>query len=192
LPNIFWRTASTDTTSAVARLRAATRASHDAVDAAFGDYDLSDRRAYRAFLRAHARALPAAEAAIGALAFARTLPPRTALLMSDLADLGEQPPPPFQFSVSHDAARWGALYVVEGSRLGGVMLARSVGTDLPSRYLAAAHGPGQWRAIREAIDAAGVGQLPAWHEAMIAGATATFDLYAQAARHELPALANTR
>lgn len=165
----------------MARLRAATRASHDAVDAAFGDYDLSDRDAYRRFLRAHARALPAAEGALGGLAFARTLPPRTTLLARDLAELGEAMPPALPFALHGDAALWGALYVVEGSRLGGVMLARSAGADLPSRYLSAAHGAGQWRAIREAIDVAGAGAPPAWHDALVTGAAATFDLYAAAA-----------
>ncbi|WP_375270817.1 biliverdin-producing heme oxygenase [Sphingomonas sp.] len=164
----------------MARLRAATRASHDSVDAAFGAYDLSDRDAYRRFLVAHARALPAAESALGALAFARTLPPRTLLLARDLADLGESMPPALPFALNSEAALWGALYVVEGSRLGGVMLARSVGADLPSRYLSAAHGPGQWRAIREAIDAAGADAPPEWHDALLAGAAATFDLYAVA------------
>ena len=165
----------------MARLRAATRASHDAVDAAFGDFDLTDRDAYRRFLVAHARALPAAEIALSALAFARTLPPRRTLLSDDLAALGYPMPPALPFAVPDEAGLWGALYVVEGSRLGGVMLARSVGADLPSRYLVAAHGPGQWRAIREAIDAAGVGASPAWRKALLTGAAATFDLYARAA-----------
>ncbi|WP_294355983.1 biliverdin-producing heme oxygenase [uncultured Sphingomonas sp.] len=178
-----------DSNSAVARLRAATRASHDAVDAAFGGYDLSNCDDYRRFLVAHARALPVAEQALGALAFARTLPPRAPLLEHDLADLGEQMPASLSFACADEAALWGALYVVEGSRLGGVMLARSVGSDLPHRYLAAAHGPGQWRAIRDAIDAAGRDASTEWYDALLNGAAATFDLYAQAARLSEPALA---
>jgi heme oxygenase len=178
--------------SPVARLRAATRAAHDLVDAAFGDFDLTDRGAYRRFLVAHARALPTAEDAIAALPFARTLPPRTALLARDLADLGESMPPRLMLDPLDDAGSWGALYVVEGSRLGGVMLARSVGADLPSRYLAAAHGPGQWRAIRDAIDAAGAHASLEWHDSLVAGAAATFDLYARAARQAEPALVSPR
>jgi heme oxygenase len=188
LPSAFWRTASTDTHSAVARLRAATRASHDAVDAAFGDFDLSDRAAYRRFLVAHARALPPAEGAMQALAFARTLPPRTPLLARDLVELSEPMPVPLAFASQDEAAAWGVLYVVEGSRLGGVMLARSVAPDLPARYLDAGHAPGQWRAIRHAIDAAGVGASEAWHAALLAGAVATFDLYAQAAQQDTATL----
>lgn len=170
--------------SAVARLRAATRASHDLVDAAFGDFVLSDRDAYRCFLVAHARALPPAEAAIQRLAFARTLPPRAPLLERDLADLGAPMPAPLPFADLDEPGLWGALYVVEGSRLGGVMLARSVRTDVPARYLAAAHQPGQWRAIRHAIDSAAADSSTTWNDAMFAGAAATFDLYAAAARLE--------
>ena len=110
----------------------------------------------------------------------------------DLADLGEDMPPRLQLGYLDEAGSWGALYVVEGSRLGGVMLARSVGTDLPSRYLAAAHAPGQWRAIREAIDTAGAHASPDWHDALLAGAAATFELYAKAAQVTQPALVSPR
>lgn len=163
--------------SAIALLRQATGAAHDAVDAAFGAHDLSDAAAYRAFLIAHARALPAAEAAMAPLPFARTLPLRAPLLATDLAALGEAMPPPFPFDVGDDAARWGVLYVVEGSRLGGAMLARQVPASLPSAYLGAVHGPGQWRAIRSALDDAAAGENDAWRDRLLAGAVATFDLY---------------
>lgn len=166
--------------SAVAELRRVTAASHDAVDAAFGAHDLSDRAAYRAFLRAHARALPAAEAAMAALPFARTLPPRTPLIAADLATLGDPLPDALHFAVSNDAARWGVLYVVEGSRLGGAMLSKRVPADLPRAYLAAVHPPGQWRSIRAAIDAAAAGRDADWHAKMIDGALATFTLYRKA------------
>ncbi|MEH3047059.1 biliverdin-producing heme oxygenase [Sphingomonas adhaesiva] len=163
--------------SAVAELRRTTAASHDAVDAAFGAHDLSDAVAYRAFLIAHARALPAAEAAMAGLPFARTLAPRTPLLAADLAELGEAMPAPLPFVIDSDAARWGVLYVVEGSRLGGAMLAKQVSADLPHAYLAAVHPGGQWRTIRAAIDNAAAGQDADWHTQMIDGALATFALY---------------
>ena len=168
--------ASTEHPSAVARLRAATRASHDRVDAAFGGYDLSDAADYRAFLIAHARALPVAERRMRALPFARGLPERTPLLAADLAALGMAMPAPLSFPDAGEAAAWGTLYVVEGSRLGGAMLARALPADRPAAYLRAAHGPGQWRAIRAAIDAARCDP-----DAVVAGALATFDLYARAA-----------
>ncbi|WP_235532886.1 hypothetical protein [Sphingomonas sp. Leaf412] len=146
------------------------------MDAAFGGYDLSDEAGYRAFLIAHARALPAAERRMRTLPFARDLPARTPLLAADLAALGEAMPAPLPFPDADEGAAWGTLYVVEGSRLGGAMLARAVPAGWPAAYLGAVHAPGQWRAIRAAIDAADGDP-----DAMVAGALATFDLYARAA-----------
>ncbi|MFS0773628.1 biliverdin-producing heme oxygenase [Sphingomonas sp. 1P08PE] len=166
--------------SAVQRLRAATAPSHDAVDAAFGAHDLTDPGAYAAFLTAHARALPAAEAV---LATQPDLPPwreRASLLAADLRDLAVNPPPPATFTLpDRPGAGWGALYVVEGSRLGGIMLARGVPATLPSRYLGARHLPGEWRDLLAAIDRQGTDE--AWVAGLMAGAAATFDLYARAA-----------
>ena len=164
----------------VQRLRVATSPRHDSVDAAFGAYDLTDPAGYGRFLTAHARALTAVEAV---LATRRGLPAwrtRTALLAADLADLGLAVPPPAPFDLPDAVgADWGALYVIDGSRLGGTMLARGVAAALPSRYLAARHLPGEWRALLAAIDAR---DEPATIEGMIAGADATFALYANVAR----------
>lgn len=176
--------ASTDAPSPIALLRAATATAHERVDAAFGTLGLEDRDRYARFLRAHALALPAAEAAMRPLSFARTLTPRTPLLARDVADMGGDMPTPLDFAATDEAAAWGALYVVEGSRLGGVMLARMVPEGLPKRYLAAAHPPGQWRAIREAVDAAAPAGDPAWRERLVAGALACFALYERAATGE--------
>ena len=173
--------------SAAAKLRTSTQPLHDAVDAAFGAYRLDDEASYRRFLAAHARALPAVEAA---LAGQSTLPPwqaRAPLLAADLADLGEPMPPPLDFTLTDAASAWGALYVAEGSRLGGVMLARQVAGHLPSRYLAAAHRPGEWRALRTAIDEAGAAGGDGWPERAAAGAAACFALYARAAALEVSA-----
>lgn len=169
--------------SAMTMLRDATGAAHDVVDAAFGAHDLASPEAYRRFLLAHARALPAAERVMAALPFARTLPTRAALLAADLAELGVGVPDPLPFTPGEDAGTlWGVLYVVEGSRLGGAMLARQVPSELPGRYLGAVHSPGQWRAIRAALDEAAAGKGADWTARMIAGALATFALYAAAAQ----------
>ena len=169
---------STEAPSPVAALREATRGAHEAVDAAFGGYDLADADGYRAFLTAHARALPVAEARMQSLPFVTM---RTPLLAADLADLDVAMPAPLPLDAVDEAGAWGALYVVEGSRLGGAMLARGVPAGWPSRYLGAVHPPGQWRALRAAIDDAGNGRDAGWHTRMIAGALAVFDLYARAA-----------
>jgi len=163
----------------VAGLRAATAADHDRVDALFAGRDLADRDDYRRFLVAHARALPAAEAALATWENLPDWRPRTPLLAADLADLDAPRPDPLPFTPpAGTAAGWGTLYVVEGSRLGGVMLARRIGADLPGRYLGAAHRPGEWRALLTGLEAAADG--PAWLEAAATAARATFALYARA------------
>lgn len=166
----------TETLSTVARLRAATASDHDAVDAGFGRYDLSDAGDYRAFLIAHAKALPAVEAWLEGIAGLAPVRSRRDALSADLAALGEAMPAPMTFDVAPSAAAgWGAMYVVEGSRLGGIMLSRSVPEGLPSAYLGAKHLSGEWRALLAAIDAQPADE--AWIAEAVAGAKAAFELY---------------
>lgn len=169
--------------SFIQMLRAATAADHDLVDARFGSFVLDDAADYRCFLVAHARALPAVETA---LATGSELPEwrrRTDVLADDLAAMGEAMPAPLAFTLD-GAARWGALYVMEGSRLGGQLLARGVPSGLPAAYLAAQHGSGEWRALLNAIEAQAGAADAAWRDAAVAGARATFALYARAVEAE--------
>jgi heme oxygenase len=169
--------------TAVAALRAATASDHDRVDAAYGAFDLADRARYAIFLHAHARALPAAETVLAERSGLPAFRSRSALLAADLQALGEPLPAPLPFALPDDtAAGWGALYVIEGSRLGGIMLSRSVPPDLPAAYLGARHAPGEWRALLAAIDeAAARAESDCWIDRAIVGARATFDLYRRAA-----------
>ena len=165
--------------STVAQLRAATAGDHDAVDAGFGRYDLTDAGDYRAFLIAHARALPAVEAWLKRIPGLPAFRVRADLVAADLAALGEPMPQAMTFNaVPGVAAGWGAMYVVEGSRLGGIMLSRSVPAGMPSSYLGAKHLPGEWRELLAAIDAQPADE--AWVSDAIAGAKAAFDLYGRA------------
>ena len=179
--------------SATLTLRTLTQPLHDRVDAAFGGMSLADPAEYRRFLRAHALALPAAEVVMASAAGLPAWRPRAPLLAADLADLGETMPAALPFNPpAGPAAAWGVFYVVEGSRLGGAMLARQVAAGLPQRYLAAAHLAGEWRAQRGAIDAAGEGGGAGWVEAAAAGAEACFALYASAAETVLTASPSSR
>ncbi|QJU57567.1 biliverdin-producing heme oxygenase [Sphingomonas sp. AP4-R1] len=166
--------------SAVQKVRAATAADHDAVDAAFGEVDLGDRASYGRFLTAHALALPAVEQALAGVAALPALRPRAPLIAGDLRGLGLDVPSPLAFPApASDAAAFGMAYVIEGSRLGGGMLAKRVGRDLPTAYLSATHLAGEWRGFLSALDQAAEGED--WIAGMIAAARATFDLYRQAA-----------
>ncbi len=171
-------------------LRAQTADCHAEVDAIFGRFSLSDTRQYEAFLRAHARAVPAVEEALEKAGIAALLPDwperrRAALLLADLADLGEIPPPPLpQPELGGEAALWGAVYVMEGSKLGGAMLAKSVPEHLPSRYLSPQGPKGSMRAFMERLDTSGIDNIAG----AVAAARDIFDLFQKAAQLELEAV----
>ena len=168
--------------AAHAELRAATAGDHEAVDAAFARFDLNDPADYAGFLMAHARALPAIEAALSGFPTLPPMRPRRALLADDLARLGYPMPVAVEFTIPHDiATAFGTAYVVEGSRLGGGLLARRVGPGLPTAYLAAVHQPGEWRAFSQALDHAAGEAGAEWLDRSIAAARAVFRIYARAA-----------
>ena len=149
--------------SAVTHLRAATRIDHEAVDGAFGHFALSTPDGYRDFLTAHARILPLAERLIQPGALLENWSGRTEALLEDLHALGGEAPAELDFALpGGEAARWGALYVIEGSRLGGTVMAKMVPADLPAAYLGARHPPGAWRGLLERLDHADGG--PEWQQ----------------------------
>lgn len=122
-------------------LRHATAEAHDRVDRLFAAYALDERESYGRFLAAHAAAFLPVEAALdeaGVHAEVADWPERrrAALILADLETLGIALPAPIAPPPLPDpAARLGAVYVLEGSRLGGTMLARDVPDALPKRYL---------------------------------------------------------
>ncbi|HEX4506770.1 MAG TPA: biliverdin-producing heme oxygenase [Alphaproteobacteria bacterium] len=165
-------------------LRTATARHHERVDAAFAGFDLRDAGSYRCFLSAHARVLPGAENAIHLPWDGWTR--RAPLLLRDLSDLGAAPEPsPANLSMTEPAAQWGCLYVLEGSRLGGSVLAQRVVAGLPTRYLSAGHTGGSWRIFQTALEAAAGPAETAWIEAAVAAARSVFELFEEAARLEL-------
>ena len=166
--------------SAVQQLRAATAVNHDAVDAAFGRMDLADPSAYARFLIAHAKALPAVEKALSHIEGFPVLRPRAPLIEADLHALGTAVPVPLPFALNGTmASAYGAAYVLEGSRLGGGLLAKRVGPGLPTAYLLATHLSGEWRAFLGKLDSSADGTD--WIDDAVTAAQATFDLYERAA-----------
>ena len=160
-------------------LREATMAHHERVDDLFANFRLDTREGYSAFLKAHARALAPLEAV------ARPDLPRLPRLAEDLEAMGEFLPAPLLMEVqAGEPFRWGALYALEGSRLGGAMLERRVAPGLPRAYLSAVHGRGAWIAFQQSMDEASEGGGDAWVEGALQGAEAAFALFAAAASAE--------
>lgn len=166
-------------------LRGATRSDHDAVDAAFGSFRIDTRAGYARFLQAHAAILPAAERLLAPGARVGGWQGRSPALAGDLAALGLHPPAEVGLALPPgEAPRWGATYVLEGSRLGGTVLRRMIPAELPSAFLEAGHGQGAWRAFLGALDAAEAG--PDWRQQALLGAKALFAAYLDAARQHSP------
>ena len=145
--------------SAASELRAGTRSEHDRVDALFGRLDLSSATDYGLFLRAMAAAyLPVEkaleEASIGLLVRDWRVRKRGDLLGRDLAELGLTEIQLLAAPCFGDVpAILGGIYVLEGSRLGGAFLKRSLPVAAPARFLGAPAEPGSWKRLLETIDA---------------------------------------
>jgi heme oxygenase len=110
---------------------------------------------------------------------------RTPALLADLRALGCPPPDPAPVKISGFAAALGALYVLEGSALGGKILAAAFKRQLGASIAGANGffgGRGQktgelWQEFRAALDLYGE-QNPAAQAAVIAGAVAVFGQFA--------------
>lgn len=185
------------------RLRAATAHAHEAVDAVFGGYDLTDRDGYTRFLSAHAAAMVPLEAALDAAGAERVtadwgMRKRGDLILADLAALGANRVPaepveaggPSPFDKLRASAGLGAgaedalptlagvLYVVEGSRLGGKFVARRVPAEFPKAYLDAHQPSGNWANLLASIDAILYDQSRT--ETAIGAALSTFSMFERA------------
>lgn len=141
-----------------AALRAATAAEHERVDALFSTFDLTRGDGYARFLLAQAAAFLPAEAALDRAGVAKLVEDwprrrRSDLLKADLADLAAPLPELFPAPDFNDSASvMGAMYVLEGSRLGGAVLKRELSMAMPRRFLDAHQEPGSWRKLLEIIE----------------------------------------
>ncbi|WAT14958.1 biliverdin-producing heme oxygenase [Xanthomonas fragariae] len=154
--------------SAALALRHATQDTHRLVEAVPLMQALAqgrvDRAAYAQILRRHHALLAGLEHQLSD--WLRTLVGsgwqyrhRVPALREDLCTLGEQPDLPVAAPVAYkDAARWGMLYVIEGSQLGGRVIARSVRKHHPAladalRYFELAdEDPAGWRRFQAVLD----------------------------------------
>lgn len=174
-----------------ALLRAATRAAHERVDAKFSRFDLTTRPGYRSFLATHSAVLPALEATLSRSGAADLLPDwptrlRAPSLAADLVSIGgtsRMTADGANEPVDAPAAL-GMLYVLEGSRLGGAVLAGRVANNVDAdcrgatRYLRHGERRGLWASFVAAFDASEhVRDNP---DEVIGGALTAFDLFARA------------
>lgn len=129
------------------------------MDGLFSQFDLATRAGYAQFLQAQAIAFLPAEAALDAASAERVLPDwperrRGDRLRRDLGALSVPVPEPTdpEMSIVSDPTILGAVYVLEGSRLGGAMLKRTVPSGLPMAFLDASQPRGGWRNLLALMD----------------------------------------
>ena len=143
--------------SARANLRAATADAHRRVDELFSRFDLSRRAGYAAFLQSQAAALLPLERALDA-GIAPKLPVewaarrRSPALLADLATWSLPIPEADELApIERPAEALGTIYVLEGSRVGGSLLKRSVAGDFPAAFLSP--GPSaRWRSLLDGLE----------------------------------------
>ena len=184
------------TTSPRAQLKAATAAAHQQLDALFSRFDLTEPNAYRGFLAVHATVVPRCEATLAASDATSLVPDwpdriRTPALARDLAAIGGQASkPPSIATPIEPAAAFGMMYVLEGSRLGGAVLARRVQNNPDPRCREATsylrHGAGLtlWPSFIARLETADCVRTSI--EVAIASAITTFGLFSDAAEFAEP------
>ena len=179
--------------SLLADLRAATGPMHEALDSSVGLVGPTvTREKYVATLRGSLAVVEPLETGAAKWLGVRDEISRVARLRADLASLGEDPAvaaPPFVETptIDTEAKAMGVLYVLEGSTLGGIVLARSVdralgleGQSISYLTLRGPLTPEKWRAFLVELDAwAKTAPPAAWREACEA-ARAAFVAYRKA------------
>lgn len=182
-------------------LKSATADQHRQLDAGFTRLDLKNCNDYRAFLTAQAAIIGPLERWLTEQAITDLLPDwpqrrRFDAIAADLAALGLSAPPADDFAGFARPTLGllaGVAYVLEGSRLGAQYLSREVATSADAlvrgnmRFLS--HGAGQrlWPTFLEALESR-ITDAEADDDAA-RGAQLTFDLFLQAQRRHVPALA---
>jgi heme oxygenase len=160
---------------------------HAGVDAGFSGSFERDTSGYIAFLTSLAHVVVPLERALETAGVSLLLPDwserrRTRALVEDLRDLDREPPteaivPP----MGGEAWQFGALYVLEGSRLGGAVLVRraldnaDIRVRAATRYLGHGSGRSFWPSFLARLEASSaVRQAP---QEAVAGAREIFTLF---------------
>ena len=167
-------------------LREATRDLHHELDTAISQLDLGEADDYAAFLRIHAAALLPLEAALEAGGIASRFVAwqhhrRSEALKVDLRACGIKHEHSESLAQIESAeAQMGVLYVLEGSRLGGRLLARqAAGQEVRNAFLLHGAGLPLWQDFLSQLE-----RLPdddATRDGLADGASMAFMVYGQAA-----------
>jgi heme oxygenase len=143
------------------RLRLWGGALHHQVDTAFSALTLETADGYRQFLQAHAAALFSLEDCLAQQGVSQLLDDwparqRSDALRADLQALNCEPAPALTITPRGGPGWcWGALYVLEGSRLGGKLLARRLQAaqpGAPMHYLDHAADQGLWPGFLQRLE----------------------------------------
>ena len=179
-------------TSLLSNLRATTGSAHEALDRKI---DLRPpnltRSRYVAFLRGSLMAVEPLEMETARLLGTSDEVERAARIRADLKALGEDPDatlPALDVALPrNDAAAMGTAYVLEGSTLGGMSMAKMIdaaldlkGQSLSYLMLRGGSTMERWRKFLAELDAWASGATPAAHLEACAAAQSAFDAYAKA------------
>jgi len=137
-------------------LRAATQDEHQSLDQELGRLDLAVRGEYACFLRVQHQARRGVERWLASACPSEWLPPsQTALLESDLAELGcaiDDAPVGFALDNEGPVAWLGTAWVLAGSSLGNTMMERDLSARAPAgwpmAFLRDAAMPAYFKALR--------------------------------------------
>lgn len=166
-------------------LKAETDSAHERLDQRMARLNLSDRADYSTFLAVHGAVLPGLEKQLEAGGLGAVVPlwlahRRAGPLALDLAAMGIVPPVPIAVPVfASPEAMLGAAYVLEGSRLGGQLLAKQVPDGFPAAFLRDQGNIAPWRELVAALD--GLLTSPGKLSQAKAAALDVFDAYSEAA-----------
>lgn len=172
------------------RLKAATADAHRALDARFGSFDLTSAAGYRRFLEASAAALLPLETTLersGVAGLFSDWPQRSrrTALAADLDCMGGVADPLPSPAAMSRHEMLGAMYVLEGSRLGARYLLRAIAgcgephVEAATRYLRHGSGLPLWQLFLEKLEREPVTLDD--EAAAIDGATRAFAMFAKAA-----------
>ncbi|GGP26072.1 biliverdin-producing heme oxygenase [Silvimonas amylolytica] len=171
-------------------LRDATQPLHARLDQLLAAHAFDSSASYSHFLKAQAAALIPLELALEAAGIEDELPDwpvrrRREALLGDLYTLDAALPALMpQPALAPDQSRWGALYVLEGSRLGAAVLLRRLQTvadgrmQTASRYLSHGAGSSLWPDFVRQLESLS----PVQTNDVVAGAQHAFRVFIAAAQ----------